>query len=62
MSGYEFVRMLRYGTVPRLKDLPVLMLTGHDTPKNLRHTRTHRIDGFLLQPPTRKFAPVSWTR
>ena len=52
MSGYEFVRMLRYGTVPRFKDLPVLMLTGHDTPKNLRHAHTHKIDGFLMQPPT----------
>ena len=52
MSGYEFVRMLRYGTVPRFKDLPVLMLTGHDTPKNLRRARTHKIDGFLGKPPT----------
>ena len=51
MSGYEFVRMLRYGTVPRFKDLPVLMLTGHDTPKNLRRARTHKIDGFLVKPP-----------
>ena len=52
MSGYEFVRMLRYGTVPHFKDLPVLMLTGHDTPKNLRRARTHKIDGFLVKPPT----------
>ncbi|MED5360837.1 MAG: response regulator, partial [Pseudomonadota bacterium] len=56
--GYEFVRMLHYGTVPRLKDLPVLMLTGHDTPKNLRHTRTHRIDGFFFATADDgKFAP-----
>ena len=41
MLGYEFLRMLLYGTVPRFKDLLVLMLTGHDTPKNLRHARTH---------------------
>ena len=52
MSGYEFVRMLRYSTVPRFKDLPVLMLTGHDTLKNLRRARTHKIDGFLVKPPT----------
>ena len=52
MSGYEFVRMLRYGTGPRFKDLPVLMLTGHDTPKNLRHARTHKIDGYLVRTPT----------
>ena len=44
--------MLRYGTMPRFKDLPVLTLTGHDTPKNLRHAHTHKIDGFPVKPPT----------
>lgn len=52
MSGYEFVRRLRYGTAPGYKDLPVLMLTGHDTPKNLSRARTHKIDGFLVKPAT----------
>lgn len=52
LSGYEFVRRLRYGSVPRYKELPVLMLTGHDTPKNLERARTHRIAGFLVKPPT----------
>ena len=53
MSGYEFVRMLRYGTVPRFKDLPVLMLTGHDTREEFAaRLLTHKIDGYLLQPPT----------
>lgn len=51
MTGYEFVRRLRYGVVPRFKDIPVLMLTGHDSPKNLRRARTHKIDGFLVKPP-----------
>ena len=31
MSGYEFVRRLRYGTVPGYKDLPVLILTDRRT-------------------------------
>jgi len=44
--------MLRYGTMPRFKDLPVLTLTGHDTPKNLRNAHTHKIYVFLMQPPT----------
>ena len=52
LTGYEFVRRLRYGAVPQYKDVPVLMLTGHDTPKNLRRARTHRIDGFIVKPPT----------
>ncbi|MDP7391840.1 MAG: hypothetical protein QGH07_08360 [Alphaproteobacteria bacterium] len=44
--------MLRYGTMPRFKDLPVLTLTGHDTLQNLRHAHTHKIYVFLMQPPT----------
>lgn len=52
MTGYELVRRLRYGTVPRFKDVPVLMLTAHDTPKNLQRARTHRIAGFLVKPAT----------
>ena len=49
MSGYEFVCRLRYGTPPGYKDLPVLMLTGHETPKNLSRSRTRKIDGFLVK-------------
>ena len=43
--------MLRYGTMPCFMDLPVLTLTGHDTPQNLRHAHTHMIYVFLMQPP-----------
>ena len=49
MSGYEFVRRLHYGTAPGYKGLPVLMLTGHETPKNLSRARTRKIDGFLVK-------------
>ena len=52
MSGYEFVCRLRYRTPPGYKDLPVLMLTGHDTSKNLSRARTHKIDSFLVKPAT----------
>ena len=52
--------MLRYGTVPRFKDLPVLMPTGHDTPKNLRHALTHKIDGYLVQTPTVEILRLSF--
>ena len=27
----------------------MLMLTGHETPKNLSRSRTHKIDGFLVK-------------
>ena len=51
MDGYEFVRRVRYGTVPTARDVPILMLTGQDTEKNLRKARIHKIDGFIVKPP-----------
>ena len=49
MSGYGFVRRLHYGTAPGYKGLPVLMLIGHETPKNLIRARTRKIAGFLVK-------------
>ncbi len=51
MNGYEFVRRLRYGAVPHYKELPVIMLTGKDTEKNVRSARIHKISGFVVKPP-----------
>ncbi len=52
MTGYEFVRRVRYGTVPRFKDVPVLILTGQASDKNVQKARTHKINGFVTKPPT----------
>ena len=52
MTGYEFVRSLRYAIVPRFKDVPVLILTGHDTERNMEKARVHEINGYLVKPPT----------
>ena len=52
MTGYEFVGNVRYPTVSRFKDVPVLILTGHDTEPNMQEARKHGIDGFLVKPPT----------
>ncbi len=52
MNGYEFVRRVRYGTVPRFKDVPILILTGHATEKNVQRAHTHKIDGFVTKPAT----------
>ncbi len=52
MTGYEFVRRIRYGTVPRFKDVPILILTGHATEKNLERAQTHKINGFVTKLPT----------
>lgn len=51
MNGYELVRRLRYGVVPRFKDVPVLILTGQDTEANVRKARFHKISGFVVKPP-----------
>ena len=52
MTGYEFVRQVRYGTVPRFKDVPILILTGQATEKNVQRARAHKINGFVTKPPT----------
>ncbi len=52
MTGYEFVRQIRFGTVPRFKDVPIVILTGHATDKNLERAKTHKINGFVTKPPT----------
>ena len=34
MDDFELARRIRYGTVPKYKDVPILMLTGQDTSYN----------------------------
>jgi CheY-like chemotaxis protein len=50
MDDFELARRIRYGTVPKYKDVPILMLTGQDTEKNLMKGRIHKIDGFIVKP------------
>jgi len=50
MDGYAFARRVRYGVVPRFKNLPILMLTGHDTEHNVQKARTHKINGYIVKP------------
>jgi two-component system chemotaxis response regulator CheY len=52
MGEFEFARRFRYGTIPYRKDLPILMLTGHDSDGNIRKGRIHKIDGFIVKPVT----------
>ena len=52
MTGYEFARRVRYGTVPRFKDVPILILTGQASDKNVKKARMHKINGFVTKPPT----------
>lgn len=52
MNGFEFARRVRYGTVPRFKDLPILMLTGHTTEKHVEYARTHKVSRLIEKPLT----------
>ena len=51
-GGFEIVRRIRYGTVPKYKDIPILVLTSMDTEENMKKSRIHRINGFMIKPPT----------
>jgi CheY-like chemotaxis protein len=52
MGGFELAHMIRRGTVAKYKDVPFLMLTGHSDEENVRKGRSHRIQGFIVKPPT----------
>lgn len=51
MNGFEFVRRIRYGIVPEIKNIPILMLTGQDTDQNIKSARIHKINGYVVKPP-----------
>ena len=52
MDGFEFTRSVRSGTLPKYKSLPILMLTAVDSDENVRRGKIHKIDAFLIKPPT----------
>ena len=52
MGGFELVRRIRYEVAPAHKDVPILVLTGKETERNVRKARIHKIDGFIVKPPT----------
>ena len=47
MKGYELVSRIRHGSVPRFKDVPILMLTAHDSAENLQRAQYHSVSGFI---------------
>lgn len=51
MDGYELVRKIRLGAVAAYKAVPILILTGKDTDKNVQRARFHKINGFIVKPP-----------
>ena len=51
MTGWEFVRAIRDGTVPNYEDIPILMLTGLSTDYTMPG-KQYRIEGFITKPTT----------
>ncbi len=47
MKGYELVSRIRYGSVPKFKDVPILMLTAHDTAQTVQKGHDHQVSGFI---------------
>lgn len=54
MDGYEFIRRVRMGAAPAFKNVPIIVLTAHDSEKNLRRARVSKIDSFFTKPPSKK--------
>jgi len=53
LDGWGLARRVRYGEVPRFKDIPIFMLTGHDSESNNRKAQIYKVDTFLLKPPNK---------
>jgi two-component system chemotaxis response regulator CheY len=62
IGGLELVRRIRADAVPGYKDVPFLMLTGHTGEENLRAGRSHRIQGFIVKPPSAELLERSIAR
>ena len=50
MGGLEFVRRLRGGADPTLRDLPVIMLTSTADPSAVQASAKAGISGYLVKP------------
>lgn len=54
MDGYEFIRHLRFHRSAVLNSIPLLVLTGYETERNVLLAQTYRIQGFIGKPPNIK--------
>jgi CheY-like chemotaxis protein len=52
MDGWSLARRVRMGAVDGLKDIPIIMLTANNTERNQQKAEFHRIEGYLVKPPT----------
>lgn len=59
MDGYEFVRKARASDDPRVRDMPIVMLTGQAEMRQVLAARDAGVTEYLLKPIS---AGVLWTR
>lgn len=62
MDGFELALRIRSGAVPKYKDVPFLMLTSHSSEDYLRKCRVHRIQGFIVKPPSAEILELNILR
>lgn len=51
MGGYELARRIRFGSVPKFKDVPIIMVTGHNCEEYERRARVYRLNGYVVKSP-----------
>lgn len=54
ISGLEFIQMLRRNSRKDIRDIPIVVVTGHSEEKNLHQAVRLGVHGFLVKPVSRK--------
>ncbi len=52
MNGVAFTRLIRAGSTPFPRDLPIVMMTGHADQAHVTHARDAGVNGFIAKPLT----------
>ncbi len=50
MNGVAFTRLVRAGSTPFLKQLPIIMMTGHADKEHVLEARNAGVNGFIAKP------------
>lgn len=52
MDGWSLARRLRMGAVEAYKTVPIFMLTANNSDQNQQKASYHKINGYMVKPPT----------
>lgn len=50
MNGFQFVKRLRSSPDPGLRNIPVVIVTGHDDENTVATAKKFEINGFVVKP------------